>query len=127
MRVLIVDDEASVRANLAAYLEDDGIDVLTAVSGEEALAIVDRETQVAVCVMDMRLPGMNGNETIRAIHARRPNMLFVVHTATAQYALPHDLRAIGLTAADVFHKPMPDMAPLAAHIHSLACTRCSHE
>ena len=118
-RVLIVDDEGSVRANLAAYLEDDGLDVDTASSGEAALERA-AENRPDVCVMDMRLPGMDGNDTIRALHVRCPQLLFVIHTATAGYTLPDDLRNLGITGRQVFRKPVTDMAPLAGHIVSLA-------
>lgn len=118
-RVLIVDDEGSVRANLAAYLEDDGLEVDTASSGEAALDRAE-EHRPDVCVMDMRLPGIDGNDTIRAMHVRYPQMLFVIHTATAEYALPDDLRRLGITDRQVFRKPVTDMAPLAAHIERLA-------
>lgn len=118
-RVLIVDDEGSVRSNLAAYLEDDGLNVETASSGEAALEMAER-IQPDVCVMDMRLPGIDGNDTIRAMHVRFPHVLFVIHTATAEYALPDDLRRLGITDQQVFRKPVTDMAPLAQHIERLA-------
>jgi CheY-like chemotaxis protein len=121
-RVLIVDDEPGVRANLEAYLEDDGLEVEAASSGEEALQRA-AEHAPDVCVMDMRLPGMDGNDTIRAIHARFPQVLFVVHTATAGYSLPDDLRAMGMPDDRVFRKPVTDMAPLAEYIVDLARRR----
>lgn len=118
-RVLIVDDEASVRANLAAYLEDDGLEVETAASGEAALELAAQRVP-DVCVMDMRLPGIDGNDTIRALHVRYPQVLFVIHTATAEYTLPDDLRQLGIGDRQIFRKPVTDMAPLAAHIERLA-------
>jgi CheY-like chemotaxis protein len=121
-RVLIVDDEAGVRANLAAYLEDDGFEVATASSGEEALQHATH-FRPDVCIMDMRLPGMDGNDAIRAIHAQWPEVVFVIHTATAGYVLPEDLRAIGLADEHVYRKPVTDMAPLAEYIVALAHTK----
>jgi CheY-like chemotaxis protein len=63
MRVLIVDDEEMIRDSLADYLEDDGFQVWTASSGEEGLRVLSRE-RMECCVVDMRLPGMNGDEFV---------------------------------------------------------------
>lgn len=113
LEVLVVDDELAVRDNLAAYLEDEGMQVTQAESGEQAVERVHAGGKFAVCVMDMRLPGMDGNATIVALHALQPELQFLVHTGSANYALPPALRAIGMSAAQVFMKPLADMAVLA--------------
>lgn len=114
--MLIVDDEETLRSNLAAFLEDEGMDVVTVSSGEAALEIIEEDAGFQVCVMDMRLQGINGQETIFALHARAPHLLFLIHTGTAGYNMPQDLRSIGLTSEFVFKKPMGDMTPIAEAI-----------
>ena len=122
VRVLVVDDEPNLRTNLCAYLEDEGMEVSSAHTGEDAVALVNNGTSVDVLVTDMRLPGMDGNDTIRAIHAADPSVLFVIHTGTTMYALPEDLRAIGITEDCVFKKPIKDMAVLAAALEDMVST-----
>jgi CheY-like chemotaxis protein len=70
--------------------------------------------------MDMRLPGMNGDSTIRALHAICPDLKFIIHTGSADYSIPDDLRALGIDANVFFAKPLLDMQPLAETLSALA-------
>ena len=117
--ILIVDDEAMIRENLKAYLEDEGLQVTAVESGEEALHCVKNGGSFAVCIMDMRLPGIDGNASIRSLHALCPDMKFIVHTGSSDYTLPGDLRKLGLGHAQVYLKPLLDMAPLADTVRTL--------
>ena len=122
-RVLIVDDEQTLRVNLSAYLEDEGMCVTGVSSGEDAVAQLHSGAVFDVCVMDMRLPGMDGQETILALHAIDPDLLFIVHTGTAGYSIPAPIRQLGITEHEIFPKPMPDSGALAQTILRLARTR----
>ena len=119
LSVLVVDDDAAVRENLVAYLEDEGMQIAGAESGEQAVQMVRDGPQYQVCVMDMRLPGMDGNATVMALHALRPELLFLIHTGSVNYALPAELRAIGIVDQNVFMKPLVDMAVLANAIRAV--------
>lgn len=120
IRILIVDDEHLVRENIKAYLEDEGMSVSAVASGEEALQQVRQDGDFAVCIMDMRLPGMDGNASIRCLHACCPDMRFIVHTGSVSYSLPDDLEILGLRQRQVYLKPLLDMEPLAAEVRRLA-------
>lgn len=115
--VLVLDDHASLRRNLKALLEDEGFAVMEAGSGEEALLIV-RATAVDAVIVDIRLPGMNGNAFIETAHAIRPSLHFVIHTGTVDYVVPDELRRIGLTEDSVFYKPVSDNNALFARLRS---------
>lgn len=106
--ILILDDEQMVRENLEAFLEDEGLTVLTASNGEEALGVIT-ENDITIGVIDMRLPGMAGSEFIVKAHAIRPEARFIVHTGSTNYKLPAELRDIGITSDEVFIKPLADM------------------
>jgi CheY-like chemotaxis protein len=118
--VLVVDDEQAVRENLAAYLEDEGMRVIEAESGEHAIDLAGAGEQFEVCIMDMRLTGMDGNAAIVALHQLRPDLLFLVHTGSANYALPPELRALGMTQEHVFMKPLTNMGVLADAIRAVS-------
>jgi CheY-like chemotaxis protein len=118
LAVLVVDDEQAVRENLAAYLEDEDMLVIEAESGEHAVDLADKGEKFDVCIMDMRLPGMDGNATIVALHQLRPDLMFLVHTGSANYALPPELRALGMTEEHVFMKPLANMGVLADAIRA---------
>lgn len=118
--VLIVDDEEMIRENLKAYLEDEGLRVMAFESVTPALAWLGEGEPCPVCIMDMRLPDMDGNSAIRILHQRYPDMEFLIHTGSSSYSLPDDLRAIGLDDDRVYQKPLSDMAPLAIAVRTLS-------
>jgi len=123
LRVLVVDDEREVARSLQAFLEDEGMEVRSAGSAEEAVGLVRAGLAFDVCIMDMRLPGMHGEAAIRCLHDVRPHMQYIIHTGTAGYALPDDLRAMGIGTAQLFRKPLPDMSPLVDIIRDLGAQR----
>lgn len=118
--ILLVDDDPTVRNTLAAYLEDDGFAIITAGSAEEAFRIVADGCAPEICIMDMRLPGMDGRDAILELHRTLPGMHFLIHTGSLSYGLTEDLRAIGVTEASMFHKPLPDMGVLADALRRLS-------
>lgn len=117
--VLVLDDHARLRRNLRALLEDEGFVVAEAGSGEEALLLV-RALEIDVAIVDLRLPGMNGNEFIVSAHAVNPALQFVVHTGVADYVIPDELRRFGLDEDGVFLKPLSDAAALFARLRWLS-------
>ena len=122
--VLVVDDEPIIRENLQAYLEDEGMRVVSVASAEEALACVeDGDYCFDVCIMNIRLPGMNGHAAVQALHALCPEVRFIIHTGSVNYTLPKELSDLGLKANQIYLKPVDDMAPLATMILRLAVRR----
>jgi CheY-like chemotaxis protein len=119
LRVLVVDDEPGVAGTLRAYLEDEGMEVRSAGSGEEAVELVRAGLAFDVCIMDMRLPGMDGDAAIRRLHRLYPRLKYLIHTGTASYDVPSDLHTIGVGHGQVFRKPLPDMGQLAAAVRIL--------
>lgn len=103
--ILVVDDEPLVRESLEAYLEDEGFSVVGACSGEVALECIAKAAP-GVVIVDMRLPGISGNEVILRGSALCPGLPFLVHTGAPSYVVPPDLGRIGLRAEDIFHKPV---------------------
>lgn len=116
--VLLLDDEENVRINLEAFLEDEDFTVLSAATGEEALKILETG-KADVGIIDMRLPGIDGNEVIQRAHELQPDMKFIIYTGSTNYSLPATLKKIGLRQQHVFIKPLPDMAVLSKAIHEL--------
>lgn len=106
-RVMILDDHASLRRNLRAMLEDEGFEVMEAGSGEQALQIV-KNARLDAVIVDIRLPGMSGDEFITSAHLIKPQLYFIIHTGAADYLLPDNLRRIGLTEESIFLKPLSD-------------------
>jgi DNA-binding NtrC family response regulator len=117
IKLLVVDDEDMIRDNLEAYLEDEGFEVIAAESGERAVELLKEEDEgPSLGVIDMRLPGIDGNEVITQAHKIWPEMLFIVHTGSSEYSLPEHLLSIGLTENNILFKPLPDMETLLGRI-----------
>lgn len=117
-RVIVVDDDQTVLLNLVAFLEDEGYDVISAADGEHALSLISSQ-KPEIGIIDLRLPGMNGNELIIKAHDAHPEMKFVIHTGSTDYILPDNLIEIGITDGQIVHKPVPDMQVLTDKINSL--------
>jgi DNA-binding NtrC family response regulator len=78
-KVLIVDDEAPVRDMFEELLKKESYQVSSAASGEEALATIKKENY-DVILLDIRLPGMSGLETLKLIKESKPGSVVVMIT-----------------------------------------------
>ncbi len=107
-RFLILDDELSIRQSIAAYMEDEGHVVHTAETSEDALNII-RQQPIDGVVVDIRLPGEDGNAFMVKAGKLQPGIRFVVHTGSADYAPPAPIRALGVTPERIIIKPAPDL------------------
>jgi len=79
-RLLVIDDEPGLRLMVRAVMEDAGWEVEEAGSGEDAIAFLTHDT-VSVVLLDMRMPGMNGNEALARIQDIRPSLPVIMLTA----------------------------------------------
>ncbi|HOW57300.1 MAG TPA: sigma-54 dependent transcriptional regulator [Smithellaceae bacterium] len=101
--ILVVDDEQSICQSLSAILTDEGFQVLTAGSGEEALKIVADEMPHLV-LLDIWLPGIDGLETLKNIKAAYPNVLIIMMSGHG--TIETAVKATKLGAFDFIEKPL---------------------
>jgi two-component system nitrogen regulation response regulator NtrX len=101
--VLIVDDEASIRASLSGALKDESYEVMTAGSGEEGLGLIANGYFDAV-LLDVWMPGIDGMETLKRIKAQFPDQLVIIMSGhgTVETAV----KATKLGAYDFVEKPL---------------------
>jgi two-component system NtrC family response regulator len=78
--ILIIDDDTSLRRVLEYSLQEAGYAVATASSGDEGLALFD-EVSPALVITDMKMPGMDGMQVLKAVKGRSPEVLVIVITA----------------------------------------------
>ena len=93
-RILIVDDEERFRQTLAKLLTVRGLDVTTLGSGQEALDALGQE-QFDVIVLDVRMPGMNGIETLAEIKKLNPMVEVIILTGHASVDAAVDIMKLG--------------------------------
>ena len=101
--VLLVDDEASFLETLSKRLKLRRLHVLTATSGAAALDVV-RTEPVDVVVLDVKMPGMDGIATTRAIRDEHP--LVEVILLTGHASIEASLQGMGRGAFDYLLKPV---------------------
>lgn len=116
--VLVVDDDGAVLAWMASLLEGEGMEVLRAETGEEALRLA-RERPPEVAVLDIRLPGISGREVCRILKEdprfRRPLVMHV----TGVYTRPEEAaQALTEDADDYLVHPL-DPRVFAARVKAL--------
>ncbi|CAG1065339.1 Regulatory protein AtoC [uncultured bacterium] len=102
VRVLIVDDDVSLRRVLEYNLQEEGYEVLTAGSGEEGLRLFD-ERGPALVVTDLKMPGMGGFQLLREVKERSPDTVVIVITAFG--AVEAAVEAMKAGAYDFITKP----------------------
>jgi two-component system response regulator PilR (NtrC family) len=100
-RVLVVDDERSVRELLSIVLKRDGHEVLVAEDGAAAVEVLKRE-HVDILITDIRMPLMNGVDLLRAAKGIAPELATIVMTAFASTETA--VEALRLGASDYVHK-----------------------
>ncbi|GEM_PF-3572607 len=81
-KVLVVDDEEHIRKNVCRALSLEGYEAVSAASGPEALKKISQE-EFQVALLDIKMPGMDGLELLRAISERSPNTVRIMLTGMA--------------------------------------------
>ncbi len=114
--VLIVDDDVAVRESFSDYFEDHGWQVWAVGTAEEGLALLDRVMPDAA-IVDIRLPGMDGNSFLRVVSERHPSLPCIVCTGSPDYDLPEDLTVSRVGERRVFAKPVPNLGDLVEEVH----------
>ncbi len=107
MRILVVDDEEHLRRMMRLTLEASGYEVAEAADGEEGLKQFGDGLQFDATLLDQRMPGMDGLETLRRMKLQRADACIIMVTAYATIELAVDAMKLGAT--DFVRKPMtPD-------------------
>lgn len=109
LSILVVDDDDAVRESLAEYLDDLGYAVTTVDSGERALQAISQNT-FDVAIVDLRLPGMSGENLAKRIHQETPVTRFIIHTGSMDYRLTKEMESIGVSSGQILLKPQFDMS-----------------
>jgi len=101
-KILIIDDDSSLRRVLEYNLQQEGYEVWTAADGESGLRLFEERAPVLV-ITDLKMPGMTGFQLLSAVKERAPATVVIVLTAFG--AIDTAVEAMKLGAFDYLTKP----------------------
>lgn len=119
VKVLVVEDEASIREVIALNLRRNGMEVLEAGSAEEALTSLEQAPDCSAAILDVMLPGMNGFSLCETI--RRSNQKIGIIILSAKGQEQDKIRGLSIGADDYMTKPF-SVSELLARVEAL-CRR----
>jgi two-component system, cell cycle response regulator len=104
-RVLVVDDDREVREALTEILVSNGYDAIAARNGEEALAVLDRDDNVDLVLLDVNMPEPDGFDILRSLKLRERRRDVPVICISARNAVEDRVAGLKLGAVDYLAKP----------------------
>ncbi len=122
--VLLVDDEVPFVETMTKRLTKRDLDVSTAFNGQEALDKLEESRSIEVIILDVKMPGMDGLETLQKIRKKYPLVEVVMLTGHATVESAIDGMKLG--AFDYLMKPC-DMDILISKVGEAAKKKRSHE
>jgi DNA-binding NtrC family response regulator len=118
VKVLVADDELGIRESLKAFLEDDGFMVFLADTAEASINILNQE-EIDIAIVDLRLPGADGNSLIQEASQKKPNLKFILYTGSQASEIPNELLSQKNVSEKIFFKPLFDLEQFTFEINSL--------
>ena len=116
-KILIADDEETIRFVLSQMLEREGLEVVTAKDGAEAVERF-QEVEPDLVILDIVMPRMNGFEACRKIKADPDNRLTPIIIVTSSSAADNRMKGLEAGADDFLSKPV-DRTEMIARVRSL--------
>ncbi|MED1784880.1 response regulator transcription factor [Brevibacillus fortis] len=84
MKVLLLEDEKSIRDFVRINLKREGYEVIEAGTGEEALTLADQQSDIVIAILDVMLPGIDGFEVCGQLRKKYPRLGIIMLTAKSQ-------------------------------------------
>ncbi|WP_373501318.1 response regulator [Desulfococcus sp.] len=123
-KVLLVDDEVPFVETMTKRLGKRNLEIVTAFSGQEALDQLARQPSIEVVILDVKMPGMDGIETLRRIKGEFPLVEVVMLTGHA--TIETGIEGMKLGAFDYLMKPC-EMDVLLRKVEEAASKKTAHE
>ncbi len=122
--VMLVDDEADFVEAMAKRLKKRDLEVMTAFSGREGLETLAKHQDIDVVILDVKMPGMDGIETLKKIKATYP--LIEVVMLTAHATVESAIEGMRFGAFDYLMKPCA-MEELMGKVQEAAQKKRGHD
>jgi DNA-binding NtrC family response regulator len=122
--VLLVDDEVPFVKTMTKRLTKRDLHIASAFSGQEALDKIEEDRSIEVVILDVKMPGMDGTETLREIKRKFP--LVEVIMLTGHATVESGIEGMKLGAFDYLMKPC-DIDQLISKVKEAAAKKRQHE
>ena len=122
--VLLVDDEIPFVEAMARRLKKRDVNIATSFSGSEALDVLREDSSIEVVILDVKMPGMDGIETLSAIRKKFPLQEVIMLTGHA--TVETGIEGMKLGAFDYLMKPC-DMDVLMEKVKEASAKKRRHE
>jgi DNA-binding NtrC family response regulator len=122
--VLLVDDEVSFVETFSERLELRDFEISKAFSGEEALQVLDENRNIEIVILDVKMPGMDGIETLTVIKRKYPLVEVMMLSGHADVTSAIDGMKQG--AFDYLMKPV-DMDQIISKVTEAVAKKRQHE
>ena len=122
--VLLVDDEVGFVETMTRRLTKRDLDIVAAYNGEEALEQLKKHASIEIVILDVKMPGMDGIETLGAIKKEHP--LVEVIMLTGHATVESAIEGMKMGAYDYLMKPC-DMDILMSKVKEAAAKKRKHE
>ena len=122
--VMLVDDEVPFVETMTKRLEKRNITVITAFSGQDALTTLGSHQNLDVVILDVKMPGMDGLETLKEIKKKFPLLEVVMLTGHA--TVESAIEGMKFGAFDYLMKPC-DIEQLMGKVNEATCKKRDHE
>lgn len=123
-RILVIDDESAIRDSMRMILEYEGYEFVGSASGEDALALVSRES-VDLVFLDIKMPGMDGLEVLQRIKALTDDLPVIIISGHGTVATAVEATKLG--AFDFIEKPLASERILLTIRNGLGWSRLRDE
>lgn len=119
LKILVMDDDEAVRFSLYSYLEDCGYNVLTSETAEDAIEKLKTE-KIDVVIVDLRLPGMDGDVFIETTHKEYPNLGYIIYTGSTEFTVSEKIVNLKQVYDEIFFKPVTDISLIEDAVNKVA-------
>ena len=95
---MVIDDEEPVREAVIDIMEMHGLEVLTAVNGQEGISLfAQRKSDIQLILLDMSMPGLNGIDTLTELRQIDPDVHIILSSGYSQQQIAQEIKVNGHT------------------------------
>jgi len=116
--ILIIDDDPTIRFSLSSHFSDYDYEVHEADDASEGLEIMNKQ-QIDAVIVDLRMPGISGDQFIKDIYDKFSGTVFLIHTGSTEFSFPEEFTMLKRVSDRIFLKPVFNLEEMNHEIDNL--------